>query len=210
MNEFMTDAPEKYQMSFSTGGLFFTESLRILELYQSEKDWALARERAVADNLIQSRTQSSTVRRVREICHRLERLKTKQLHLLATGGTQEQRYLLWVGICKHYLFIKEFAVNVLREKFLRMDLLLTTQDYDIFFEEKAEWYVELEKLTASTRGKLRQVMFKMMREAEILSRENLIIPALLTRDLVNVLAEDSPAWLTVLPVSEAEIKQWCC
>jgi len=91
-----------------------------------------------------------------------------------------------------------------------MDLLLTTQDYDIFFEEKAEWYVELEKLTASTRGKLRQVMFKMMREAEILSRENLIIPALLTRDLVNVLAEDSPAWLTVLPVSEAEIKQWCC
>jgi hypothetical protein len=195
-------------MSFSTGGLFYNESLKTLEVYEVKKDWSVVREKVLADNLLQSRTQSSTARRAREICHRLETLTAKQLQLLSNGSVQEQLYLLWVGICKHYLFIKEFAVHVIREKFLRMDLLFTPQDYDIYFDEKAEWHEELEQLTDSTKAKLRQVLFKIMREAEILSKDNMIIPGLLTQELAQVLAQDNPDWLTVLPVSDADIKGW--
>lgn len=198
----------KYNMSFSTGGLFYNESLKTLEVYEVEKDWSVVREKILADNLLQSRTQSSTARRAREICYRLETLTAKQLQLLSNGSVQEQLYLLWVGICKHYLFIKEFAVHVIREKFLRMDLLFTPQDYDIYFDEKAEWHEELEQLTDSTKAKLRQVLFKIMREAEILSKDNMIIPGLLTQELAQVLAQDNPDWLTVLPVSDADIQGW--
>jgi hypothetical protein len=195
-------------MSFSTGGLFYNESLKTLGVYEVEKDWSLTREKVLAKNLLQSRTQSSTARRAREICHRLETLTTKQLQLLSSGSVQEQLYLLWVSICKHYPFIKEFAVQVLREKFLRMDLLLTHQDYDIFFDMKAEWHEELEQLTESTKAKLRQVLFKIMREAELLSKDNMILPGLLTQELAAVLAEDNPEWLTVLPISDTEINRW--
>ncbi|OGR05230.1 MAG: hypothetical protein A2511_09945 [Deltaproteobacteria bacterium RIFOXYD12_FULL_50_9] len=194
-------------MSFSTGGLFFNESLRVLDCYLIERDWARVRELILSENLLQSRTQSSAARRAREICHRLEKLTEKQLNLLSSGNTQEQLYLLWVAICKYYPFIKEFSVNVLREKFLRMDLLLTPQDYDVFFEEKAEWHDELEQLTASTRAKLRQVLFKMMREAEIISKDNMILPGLLTKELATTLVADNPAWFTVLPVTDAEINK---
>ncbi len=194
----------KYNMSFSTGGLFYNESLRALEVYLTVKDWPQARDRILSENLFQSRTQSSAARTTREICCRLAKLTENQLQLLASGSTQEQLYLLWVAGCKHYPFIKEFAVNVLREKFLRLDLLLTLQDYDVFFEDKAEWHDEIERLTASTRGKLRQVLFKMMREAEILTKDNMILPGLLTSELAAVLAADNPVWLTVLPVSDAK------
>jgi len=199
---------KKYNMSFSTGGLFYTESLIALEVYLKEQDWAKTRKKILTENLIQARTQSSAARQTREICFRLERLTSQELHLLATGSAGEQLYLLWVAVCKQYPFIKEFAVDILREKFLRMDLLLTFQDYDIFFKDKAEWHDKLEKLADSTKAKLRQVLFKIMRQAEILSKDNMIIPGLITQELALVLAKDNPVWLTVLPVSDADIKGW--
>ena len=139
---------KKYNMSFTTGGLFYTESLKALEVYQEEQDWSETRKRILTENLIQARTQSTATRRVREICFRLEKLTDQQLQLLTTGAAQEQLYLLWVAVCKHHLLISDFVIKVLREKFLRMDFLLEPADYDIFFQEMAEWHNELEQLTS--------------------------------------------------------------
>jgi len=197
---------DRYNMSFTTGGLFYNESLRVLGIYRKEQDWKATQKAAVDDNLIQARTRSSAVRRVREICSRLKGLTDRELDLLFTGSTQEQYCLLWVSVCKRYAFIADFATKIVREKFLRMDLVLDVADYDMFFEDMAEWHEELEQLAESTKKKLRQVLFKIMREAEILSTDNMIIPGLLTQELTTALAEDDPVWLTVLPVSDADIQ----
>lgn len=99
-------------------------------------------------------------------------------------------------------------VEIAREKFLRMDLHLQPQDFEIFFEDKAEWHEELEQLRDSTRKRLRQALFQIMREAEIISPGNMIIPSLLTKQLTKVLAADNPSWLAVLPISDADINSW--
>lgn len=197
----------RYNMSFTTGGLFYSESLRVLEIHQKERDWRKTRDCVLVDNIVQARTRSSAVRKVREVCFRLKNLTDQQLKLLFAGTTQEQLYLLWVAVCKKHSFITEFAIKVMREKFLRMDLLLEPADYEVFFQDKAEWHEELERLTDSTKAKLRQVLFKIMREAEILSKDNMIIPGLITKELALVLAEDNTVWLTVLPVSDADIQR---
>ena len=201
-------AENKYQMSFSTGGLFFLESLTAVEVYFAEKDWEKVREKLLSENLIQSKMESSSKRRIREICQRLELLTEEQLKLLNTGSSQEQIALLWVAICKKYEFIKEFMLEVIREKFLRMDLLLQPYEYDIFFNHKEEWHEELEELTETTRAKLKQVLFKIMREAEVITKENMIIPGFLTEDLAQALAKDNPIWMSMLPVSDADINRW--
>lgn len=203
----------KYKMSFTTGGLFFNESLQVAELYDKIYDrrchcWQETRDQVLSENLLQARTESSAKRRVREICSRLKLLTKDQLQLLISGSRQEQQYLLWIAVCKRYCFIREFMVEVVREKYLRMDLHLQPQDYEIFFEDKAEWHEELEKLRDSTRAKLRQVLFKIMREAEIISHENMIVPGLLTEQLTKVLAADNPSWLAALPVSDMDINSW--
>ena len=195
-------------MSFTTGGLFYNESLLIVDEYFATIDWELTRKSVFEKNSIQARTESSIKRRVREICSRLELLSEQQLVLIKNGSRQEQQYLLWVAVCKCYPFIRDFMIEIVREKYLRMDLHLQRQDYDFFFEEKAEWHEELERLRDSTRAKLRQVLFKTMREAEIISREDMIIPGLLTEQLTKVLAADNPSWLAMLPVSDMDINSW--
>ncbi len=199
---------KKYNMSFTTGGLFYNESLKAVALYLSLMEWKKVRERMLSDNLLQTRTKNSAIRINREVCLRLETLTKKQIKLLESGSAQEQRYLLWIAVCKRYIFIQQFMGEMVREKYSRMDLQLSPGDYDIFFHEKAEINVELDRLSASTKAKLRQVLFKAMREAEILSRDNMILPGLPTKELVKALADDNPGLLAMLPISDMDIKEW--
>jgi len=198
----------QYSMSFSTGGLFYNESLLIVDGYFSTNDWTLTRKSALEKNSIQSRTESSVKRRVREICSRLELLSQQQLTLIQDGSRSEQQYLLWLAICKRHIFIQEFAVEIIREKFLRMDVLLNVQEYDAFYQKKALWHNELDQLQKSTRNKLRQVLFKILREAEIISDSCMILPALLTQELVQAIATDDPQLFRVFPISDMDIQTW--
>jgi hypothetical protein len=112
-------------MSFTTGGLFYQESVTLAELYLKIKSWTEVKKIALAENLLQTRTQSTAQRLASEITARLVRLTNGQLQLLATGSRSEQNYLLWLATCKRYAFISDFAREVLREKFLCLEILLT-------------------------------------------------------------------------------------
>ena len=124
----------------------------------------------------------------REIIQRLGSLTDEQLTLLSEGNLTEQKYLLWFAVCKTYDFIREFSTEVLRERFLARSTRIAELDYDAFFNRKADWHDELEKITTSTRKKLRQVMFLMMREAGLLTEDNIILRSILTKRLILVLS----------------------
>lgn len=196
-----------YIMSFSAGGLYLLESIEIAALYLELCDWEIVRRKAVESNLIQVRTISSSVRIIREICFRLGRLNIDELKILIEGTIQEQRQILWLAICRHYRFIYEFSVEVVREKYLCLNLDLYKGDYDAFFNSKAEWHEELGQLTENTRMKLRQVVFRMLREADLLTKANKINPAMLTPCVVQTIHKRSPADLSVFPTSDSEIKE---
>ncbi|MFW6184614.1 MAG: DUF1819 family protein [Chloroflexota bacterium] len=202
----MTEEP--YSMSFTTGTLLYHESLTVAELYEELGDWGAVRERVVDGNLLQMRTFNSSKRVCNEVISRLRELTPVQRALLREGTRQEQNYLLWLGVCKRYRFIYEFAVTVVREKFLRLDLALGYEEYDLFFHDKAEWHPEVEAVAESTRSKQRQVIFKMMREAELLSPENVILPAMLSPALIEAIARDQADYLAIYPVSGADVSEW--
>jgi len=157
----------EYKTSFTAGGLFQREALKIAQRYQVLGNWAAVRADALKTNLLQTRTRSSSVRLLREASQRVQCLTPGQLGLLLTGSRPEQNQLLWLAACKQYRLIAEFAREVVREKFLRLDLDLSLRDYDIFFNAKAEWHADLDGLTGTTRKKLRQVLFRMLREADV-------------------------------------------
>jgi hypothetical protein len=195
-------------MSFTAGALLQRASLAVARIEVEVGDWNTVRERVLDENLLKMRTVSASKRILREVVSRLKHLTEAQRALLLTGTRVEQKHLLWLAICNRYRFIYEFAVEVVREKFLRFDLTLTYDDFDIFFNNKAEWHPELENLAESTRKKLREVTFKMMREADLLTEDDQILPAMLTPRTVEVIAADSPAHLAIFPISPAEIQEW--
>lgn len=195
----------KYNMSFTAGGLFLMESMPVAEAYLKLKNWEQVKELVLAENTIQSKTNASLVRFNREIVSRLQLLTDEQIKLLVEGSIGERKLILWVAICRKHKFINDFAIEVIREKFLQLNYKITYKDFDIFFNKKSEWHDELDQLTDSSRNKLRQVLFRMLREADILLENDEINRVHLTSKFIETMKRTSRAEFSILPISELEI-----
>lgn len=196
----------KYKLSFTAASLSISESIKIAEVYLDCRDWEKTKNEVTENNLLQSRTNSRTIRVLRELIQRLKLLSDEQLTLLVEGNLQEQRYLLWFAICKTYDFIREFAIEVLLDKFLSLHLEISELDYDAFFNRKADWNEELDLITKSTKDKLREVVFRMLRETGLVSKNNMIIQATLSNRLIDILRVDAPMSYEIFPVQRSDIK----
>ncbi len=163
-------------MSFTTGALFYHESAKIVELFSFLKHWEKIREVVVAENTIQARTTNTLKRITNEIISRLRTLSEQELTFFAEATYIERRYILWLAICRRYAFIGDFAVDVIHDNFISLKNTVSYDDYAIFFNKKAEWHNEVDRVAASTRRKLRQTLFQILREANLLDKNNTIIP----------------------------------
>ena len=193
-------------MSFTTGSLFHRESVRLAALYLDLGDWNAVRDKVITENLLQTRTLNTLKRVCREIISRLKTLSRGELELIVEGYHQEQGYLLWLAVCRRYSFIADFAVEVLRERYITLKNDLNYEDFDFFFNRKSEWSLELDKITPATRSKLRQVLFKMLREADLLTANTMIHAAMLSSRLLELIYQSSLRDLLYFPVFESELK----
>jgi len=189
-----------YSMSFTTAALLNHKTILVAQLFADVQAWSLVRERVLDENLLQMRTVNTSKRIFNEISSRLKQLTPEQTGMLLQGSHQEQNYLLWLAFCKRYRFVYDFAVEVVYEQFSRLHMELSYDAYDIFFNNKAEWHAEVERSAPSTRKKQRQIVFKTMREAELLTEQRQIIPALLSPELTAVIHQDNPAHLAIYPI----------
>ena len=197
---------EKYSMAFTTGGLFYRESVTLAMLFIELNDWNSVREQVLSENLLQSRTLNTSKRQCREIISRLKTLDQKELDLLISGSTQEQKYLLWLAVCRHYRFIAEFAEEVIRERYIGLKHDLQYDEFDFFFNKKSEWHPELEEITSTTRNKLRQVLFKILRDAELLTVRNTINASLLSQRLLAAIPRQCRKDVFLFPLFESDLK----
>jgi hypothetical protein len=199
---------DRYRLSFTTGGLFVQEAASVAAAYLVTKDWAKARTQTRQENLLQVRTAAAVTRVSKEVTARLEHLDDVELQALLDLNLHDRASLLWVAACRRYAFIREFATEVLRENHLHLRRQLTFNDYESFYSAKALWHAELDQLAISTQHKLRQNLFRMLREADLLSDAELILPAVLSQELTTILARQGRRDLLVFPASEKDIQRW--
>lgn len=191
---------EKYLLSFTAAGLMINESVRIAEEYLKLGDWDSVNQAYKEKNLLQSRTTSRSQRVFQEIKKRLRILSKHQIQALVDGSFEEQKQILWFIVCKRYQFVHEFAIEVIHEKFLSMKSGVDDVDFDGFFIRKADWHPELNEITPSTKTKLKTVLFRMMREAGILTQTNEIIPSLPSGRVVDLIKNDAMIGLDIFPM----------
>jgi hypothetical protein len=182
-------------MSFVVGGLFRNESIDAAQSFHRLTDWDAVRAEMVSSGTVGFRASSSAKRTVREMVDRLRSLSDTEVDLLIEGAPQEQAVLLWLAICRTYRFVAEFATEVLRERFLSFRVDIDYDTFDAFFEAKAEWSPDLATIRPSTRAKLRQVLFRIMREADIISPSDEIRRTLLTPRLQFLISPAELRWL---------------
>lgn len=189
-----------YKMSFSTGGLFVNESVHMARLHKEGEDWTETLTRGLSTGATALPKAASNRRTLREIVNRISCLTAQELNFLSDEADRpEQEALLWLATCRAYRFIREFAIEVIQERFLSYRLDLPIDTFDHFLEAKAEWSSDLASISRSTRLKLRQVLFRMLREAGVIDTADKIRPAYVSSRLRALIASHDPADLQVFP-----------
>lgn len=147
-------------------------------------------------------------KRLTEINKRLKKLTFKQLGLLINADLITQRQIAFLSICKTHLFIRDFTVEILREKLLVYDYQITEGDYIVFYRRKAEIHPEMDNLTELTQNKIRQVTFKILEQAGIVDniKNKMIQPQLLEHNVANTIANDEKEWLKIFLMSDVDIE----
>lgn len=179
------DSP--YIMSFSSGGLCLRESVILTRSYFDLMDWKAARKHVLDKNLLQARMVSSARRTIGEVIPRLQKLSNDELAYFISAGEQDQRSLLWLAICRRHRFIADFMVEVVHERYVSLKDKVGTEEFNLFWMQKAVTHPEIEKISDSTREKLRTVLFKMMREVGIISKDNRINSVILSPPIQRLL-----------------------
>ncbi len=199
-------SPAKYSLSFTAGGLLYHESVKMASLYLEVKDWDKVYLTTINNNLLQAKAVSSLKRISSELISRLKPLSLLELNYFVNANYQEQLYFLWILICRRYSFIGDFAKEVIREHYLIMRTTVTYDDFSVFYLHKAEFHSELEEISEATKGKLRQVLFKIAKDVGILTKDNIVIPVQPTKELAKIILESSAEDLKFFPLYDSYIE----
>lgn len=197
---------EKYNLAFTTGGLMLRESVQVGALFQQLGDWDAVRAQVLQDNLLQTRKASSARRWAREVVFRLQHLLPKELDLLTSAGSQDQANLIWIAICRRFLFVADFMAEVVRERYLSLRYDLGYTDFDAFLDATSTQHPELAEISPSTKAKLRQVLFRMLREAHLLSKDNQILTPTLSHEMASLLLANRAAAARYFPIAERDLR----
>lgn len=199
----MMTAKQRYALSFTSGSLLTREALIAAPIYLRERDWAAARARIKDENLLQTRVARSNTRMLGALLPRLQVLTHAELQIVADGTSTERGHLMWAAACRQYDLIGEFAEEVLRERFLTLAGEVTYEEFDSFYRGKAIWHDELDAITDTSYKKARQVVFKMMVDAGLLTRQGLIEPTSLSAGVADCLRHRTPSDFRFFPTKAA-------
>lgn len=190
----------KYNFSFTAF------SLRVNEMVKFSEAIKLNQSMEMID--IGNGNKHTGQKRTVEIKKRLKQFTDRELELFISGDFITQKQLAFLSVCKSHSFIRDFAVEVLREKLLVFDYQISEGDYISFYRRKSELHPEMEKLTEITENKIKQVTFKILEQAGIIDdvKSKMIQPQLLDANVINTIASDNKQWLKVFFMSDMDIE----
>lgn len=143
-----------------------------------------------------------------DVNKRLKHFSKEELDLFLNGSFSTQKKLAFLSVCKAHTFIRDFVVEVLREKLLVFDNEISEGEYISFYRRKSELRPEMEDLTEMTQNKIRQVIFKILEQAGIIDdiKSKIIQPQLLNDDVIKTIASNNKQWLKIFMMSDMDIE----
>jgi hypothetical protein len=193
----------KYDFSFTASSLRLSK-LRLVAEHQINGE--------VTDyiNDLGGGKSSTGKRMLAEFNKRLNFLSETEKNLLIKADLTTQKQLAFLSVCKTHAFIRDFVVDVLREKVLVFDYEITEGEYITFFRRKSDVHPEMDDLTDITQNKVRQVTFKILEQAGMIDniKTKNIQPQLLDSQLIKAIISDDSQWLKVFLMSDLDIENY--
>ena len=197
-----------YNLTFTAGALLMNETCAVAEVFlESGGNWDITRERALKENLMEKEKLSTNKRFFSLVKQRIEALNESELELLVHGSNSVKRLILLLAICKAHTFIFDFIFINVRECFFNMHEKVTHANFNEFFNEKKYIHPELESITDLTVSKVRQVVFRILEQAELIESidTGILRRPYLPEKVEEIIVKDDPKWLGIFLYSNNEI-----
>lgn len=204
----MATETNTYNMSFTAGAAMLNETYAIAEvLLECDGDWERTRERAFKENLMQKDKMSSNQRYFALMKQRLEALNYEELKLFVDSTVAVRRLLVLLAICKAHPFIYDFISENVRDCFYNQYEKVSHANFNEFYNEKKYEHPELEQVTEQTIAKMRQVIFRILEQTEIIedAESGILRRPYLSEKLESLIVKDDPKWLAIFLYSNNEI-----
>jgi hypothetical protein len=200
--------PLKYSLSFTAASFRLHDFLRVANSF---KDFAgeIDIRKVNSEEVLSKGNQKTSNREMAEFIKRYNSLTTPQRQLLIDGTLDEQKIITLLAIVKSNSFIRDFVIEVVRDKFLIFDFQLTEGDFKSFLNRKSELHPELEAFAEGTIYKAKQTMFKILADSGLIDniRSRMLIKIWLSPNTVKVITDDNPEFLKAFLFSDADLKQ---
>lgn len=197
----------KYDYAFTGASMKFLDFMRLAK-YVNETQMDISREIPDPNEIMRRFNKRTNHREFQEMIKRYKLLTPLQRRLIVDLDVSGQRQLAMIGLCKSHPFIKDFIIEVIREKFLALDFKLTDGDYQSFLNRKIELHPELEEFSESTTKKARQVTWRILEQAGLINntKDRTILPQFVNQRVMDTLIDDDPNLLKIFLMTDYDIK----
>ena len=127
--------------------------------------------------------------------------------MLVNSTVSVRRLIVLLAICKAHPFIYDFISEVVRERFYNQYERISHADFNEFYNENKYVHPELEKVTEQTVAKMRQVIFRILEQTEIIedAESGILRRPYLSENIERLIVKDDPKWLAIYLYSNNEI-----
>lgn len=197
---------KKYSGGFTAEHLYRNEMKIIVHLQLQGLSKEEIKKKVFEENLLHCRSEAAIKDLFPRVYRRAEVLDQKLKFFLIHGARSDQNALLLYAFLKRFAFPRDFVLEVIHYNMKKFKLTVTDGNIRTFFEEKEQQYEQVRNWTDKTKYKLKQVMLKIIVDAELLKKngnEYEIKPIPLSRELRDYV-ERNPKYrdLLILTLNE--------
>lgn len=157
-----------YNAEISAGSLMPLESRRIAAFLLTHPDDTAWRRALVEDNLLQKKAPATALRQAKLIRNRLNTFDVTAWEMIANREQEVAIQLLLVAAVRHSQLLADFISDVYIDHQHRLNLAISSGDWEGFFTECTHRDSSVNRWSASTQAKLFQVILRILTEAKYL------------------------------------------
>ena len=162
---------EDYSAKLTAEPFLYTETKIIAEYILNGEDVNELRKRNIEENLIHYKKQKSIQRVNSPIFRRLAVLDEELLREFIYSDIDTSKYILLYAIMKTDKLVRDFIIEVYKDKLLMRKEYIEKIDIDNWYDDKCTISKTLRVRSESTTNKLKQVIMKIMQDSGLVKKE---------------------------------------
>lgn len=162
---------EDYSAKLTAEPFLYNETKIIAEYLIQGEDATELRKRNVEENLIHHKKVGSVKRVNSPIFRRLEVLNSEMMNDFVYSDIDNSKYILLYAIMKTDKLVRDFIIEVYKEKLFMRKEYIEKFEIDNWYDEKCILSKNLKERSESTSAKLKQVIMKILQDSGLVVKE---------------------------------------